>query len=390
MTFSPAKGASGVRPDEQVRVSVDRGTLTSVLVRSANGSQVSGELDSTGGTWNATAPLAAGASYAVTAQAQTPDGVAHTVTSDFTTLKPASTMSAVLIPGDDWVVGVGMPVIVQFGRTVKNKDAAVKTLKVSATPQVDGAWHWMNDESVWWRPRDFWPAGTTVRLTAALDGAELAPGVWGRRTYTARFAIGSSIISTVDLKKHTMTIMKDGALARVLPVTAGKDDPRFRTRSGTKVIMEKLQSVRMDATTTGTDPKDPEFYNTVEYWAMRLTWSGEYLHARPGSDWAFGTVNISHGCTGLSNANAKWLFDFSKIGDVVKYTGSSRQLEFGNGYTAWDMPYEQWAGEPSSPAVSSPSVSAPSPAGPASSGSLSPAATAGSSPHGGIRGPGAL
>jgi len=343
VAFSPAKGASGVRPDQQVQVSADHATLTAVQVRSASGSVLDGELDATGASWRSSAALAAGSSYTVSAQAQALDGTQRTFTSGFTTLKPSSTMSAVLIPGDDWVVGVGMPLVVQFGRTVKNRDAAVKALTVTTTPQVEGAWRWVNGESVWWRPKEYWPAGTKVKVTAALGGAELSPGVWGRRTYTATFSVGSSVISTVDIKKHTMTVTKDGSLVRVLPVTTGRDDPRFRTRGGTKVIMEKLETVRMDASTTGTDPKDPDFYDTVEHWAMRLTWSGEYLHARPGSDWAFGKANISHGCTGLSNSNAKWLFDFSKIGDVVTYTGSSRQLEFGNGYTVWDLTYSQWS-----------------------------------------------
>jgi lipoprotein-anchoring transpeptidase ErfK/SrfK len=343
VTILPATGSAKVRPDQQVQVSVQHGTVASVLVRADGGGMVTGGLDAGGASWRTTAPLAPGAAYTVTAQVRAADGTTSTSTSTFRTFRPAVTTGLTLIPGDDWVVGVGMPVIVQFARPVRNRDAAVRALTVSTAPQqLEGGWHWMSDQSVWWRPRAFWPAGTKVQVTAAVDGAELSPGVWGRRTYTSTFSIGSSVISTVDVQKHQMTVTKDGSVVRVLPVTTGKNDPRFRTRGGTKVIMEKLESVRMDATTTRTDPKDPEFYNTVEHWAMRLTWSGEYLHARPGSDWAFGKVNISHGCTGLSWSNAKWLFDFSKIGDVVRYTGTSRPLEFGNGYTAWDMSFEQW------------------------------------------------
>jgi hypothetical protein len=52
---------------------------------------------------------------------------------------------------------------------------------------------------------------------------------------------------------------------------------------------------------------------------------------------------VSHGCTGMSTANAKWLFDRSKMGDVVKYVGSSRPLESYNGYTMWNMSLAQWA-----------------------------------------------
>jgi lipoprotein-anchoring transpeptidase ErfK/SrfK len=341
VTFSPVAGATDVRMDQQVSVTADQGTLTSVQVKTAGGKVLDGELAPGGATWHSTGALVGNTGYTVTAVSSLPDGRTTTETSSFTTLKPTSTSSVVLIPGDDWKVGVGMPVVVQFGRNVKNKDAAVKALTVTTTPQVEGAWHWMNEQSVWWRPKTYWPSGTKVAVRAAVDSAELSPGVWGRRTYTSSFSIGDAVISTVDMQKHTMTVRKNGSLVRVVPVTTGKSG--FMTRKGIKVIMDKQESVRMDATTTGTDPKDPEFYNEIEHWAMRLTWSGEYLHARPGSEGAFGRANVSHGCTGMSNENAKWMFGFSRIGDVVIYTGSTRQLEWGNGYTAWEMNWDRWA-----------------------------------------------
>jgi lipoprotein-anchoring transpeptidase ErfK/SrfK len=108
--------------------------------------------------------------------------------------------------------------------------------------------------------------------------------------------------------------------------------------------MYKQAELRMDSRTLGiTDETDPDFYDEIEHWTMRLTFSGEFLHARPGSEAYFGRQNVSHGCTGMSMANAKWLFEHSKVGDVVVYTGSTRELEWGNGYTAWEMPYAEWA-----------------------------------------------
>jgi hypothetical protein len=137
-TFSPASGATEVRPDQQVTVTVQNAMLSTVQVRSASGSVVAGELDASG-AWRATAPLSGGTAYTVSAQATTADGTRRTFTSTFRTLRPSSTMSAVLIPGDDWVVGVGMPLVVQFGRTVKNKDAAVKALSVTTSPAVEAS-----------------------------------------------------------------------------------------------------------------------------------------------------------------------------------------------------------------------------------------------------------
>jgi lipoprotein-anchoring transpeptidase ErfK/SrfK len=332
--------------DQQVTVRAEPGsTLTSVTVTSDQGRPVAGELATSGGGWHSTGPLTAATRYTVTSVTAGQGSQGLTTTSTFTTLDPPVTARLTLNVGDGQTVGVGMPIVLQFNRPVKNKDAALKTLTVTTTPAVDGAWRWINDQSVWWRPEEFWPSGTRVHVQAAIDAAELAPGVWGQRTYTSDFSIGSAIISTVDVAKHTLTVTKDGALVRVIPVTAGKSTPdgKFLTRSGIKVIIEKAESTRMNASTTGTVKDDPEFYDVIEHWTMRLTWSGEYLHARPGSEGAFGKANISHGCTGMSTENAKWLFTFSKVGDVVIYKNSPRPLEWGNGYTPWQMDYDTWA-----------------------------------------------
>ena len=45
----------------------------------------------------------------------------------------------------------------------------------------------------------------------------------------------------------------------------------------------------------------------------------------------------------MSTANARWLYDNSLVGDVVVYTGSARALEWGNGYTEWNMSFDKYA-----------------------------------------------
>lgn len=377
VTFSPAAGTDDVRPDAQVVVTADSGTLTSVEVKSEAGKLLAGTLDPSGATWRSSGILGTGTDYTATAVATNADGVTRTETATFTTLRPTSTAGAIMIPGDDWEVGVGMPVVVQFSRTVKNKDAALKTLSVKTTPQVEGAWHWMNGQAIWWRPKEYWPAGTKVEVTAALNGAELSDGVWGKRTYTTKFTVGSAVVSTVDVAKHTLTVTKDGKVVRTLPVTTGLPQAKYRTRNGIKVIMDKKPVEQMDAASTGTQKDDPEYYNLKVKWAMRLTWSGEYLHAAPWSVGSQGRANVSHGCTGMSTANAKWLYDYSKIGDVVAYKNSPRPLEFGNGYTAWEMTWAKWsqgtAGKPTGDALAATSPS------PAASLAASPSSATGSS-----------
>jgi lipoprotein-anchoring transpeptidase ErfK/SrfK len=235
------------------------------------------------------------------------------------------------MPGDDWTVGVGMPVVVSFTSPVTNRSAAEKALTVTSTPAVKGAWRWITSTQAQWRPKNYWPADTKVKVTAAMGGVELSSGVWGRRTVTSTFSIGARQISTVDIAKHTLTVTRNGS------------KPTFPTRGGIKVIMSREASVHMDAATTGTDPKDPNYYNLTVKWALRLTYSGEFLHAAPWSVGQQGRANVSHGCTGMSDANAKWMYDHSQVGDVVVYVNSKRPLEWGNGYTAWNKSFDDWA-----------------------------------------------
>jgi len=115
--------------------------------------------------------------------------------------------------------------------------------------------------------------------------------------------VGSETISTVDIAKHMMVVKRGNEVLRRIPVTTGK--PGWDTRVGTKVIMSKSRNVVMDAASIDVDPSDPEYYRLDVEYAMRVTWSGEYLHAAPWSESSQGEENVSHGCTGMSLANRR-------------------------------------------------------------------------------------
>ena len=344
VSVAPADGARSVRPDTPVVVTVTRGAVTSAQLVAADGHRLQGRIDGSGG-WEATDVLKLATRYTLHVTARDDAGLTTETTSSFTTLTPSTYNRVVLMPGDDWTVGVGMPVIATFGQPVTNKAAAEKALTVTSTPSVKGAWRWISSTQVQWRPEKYWPSGTKVKVTAAVGGVELSSGVWGRRTVTSSFSIGRAQVSTVDVTKDTLTVRRDGKVIKAIPVTTGMTNskPTFVTRGGIKVIMSREASVRMDAASTGTDPKDPNYYNLVVHWALRLTYSGEFLHAAPWSVSSQGHANVSHGCTGMSDANAKWMYDNSQVGDVVVYVGSKRPLEPGNGYTAWNTSFATWA-----------------------------------------------
>jgi lipoprotein-anchoring transpeptidase ErfK/SrfK len=341
IVVDPVAGSAAVRLDKQVSVRVTGGRLTSVRLSASGRGPLDGEMSADASSWQLSEPLGSGRRYRLVATASTTDGQVSSSTSTFSTLTPKKRIKASIQPGDGWTVGVGMPVIVHFDRSVTDREAVEDALSVTSKPAAEGAWRWQSSSEVQWRPRDYWPSGTKVSVVARLAGIEAAKGVWGTSSTSSDFEIGDAMISTVDVAAHTLTVRRNGKVIRTIPVTTGK--PGFETRNGIKVIITRETSRRMDAATTGTDPTDPNYYNVVVKYAMRLTWSGEFLHAAPWSVYAQGHSNVSHGCTGMSTANAVWLFRHSKVGDVVIYRHSHRSLEWGNGYTAWDMPFSTWA-----------------------------------------------
>lgn len=343
ITVSPQDGTTKVRPDNPVTVTVSGGTLGQVTVTDDEGALIEGDLADDQASWTSSGPLSLKATYTVRASAINAAGQLTEVTSSLQTLTPTDSADYFLLPSGNGEVGVGMPVVVQFAGLVDEdkQDDIEKLVSVTTSPQVDGAWGWLDARQLIWRPAEYWAPGTKVSVTADIAGVETRPGIWTTRNASTTFSVGSAMISTVDVKAHTMTVRRGGKIIRTIPVTTGKKG--FETRRGTKVIISRESSRQMDAETTGLSKSDPEYYNVKVKYAMRLTWSGEFIHSAPWSVGSQGRDNVSHGCTGLSPANAKWLFDQSKMGDVVTYVGASRGLEPYNGYTMWNISLAEWA-----------------------------------------------
>jgi lipoprotein-anchoring transpeptidase ErfK/SrfK len=138
-----------------------------------------------------------------------------------------------------------------------------------------------------------------------------------------------------------MKVLSNGELLRTIPITTGK--PGHTTRSGIKVIVEKFDSKRMNSETVGIPAGSADAYDIDDVkWAMRLTYSGEFIHGAPWSVGSQGYANVSHGCTGMSDANAQWLYAMSRRGDVVVYTGTDRPMTFDNGYGDWNASFAEF------------------------------------------------
>ncbi len=333
----------GVAVDRMLEVSAEGGTLRDVRVTSA-GAQLPGKLSKDGSAWTATGRLEPGRAYSVKSVGERSDGEKVVRTSTFRTqdLTLDEQTYASVAPLQGETVGVGMPVIVTFDVPVTDRASMEKHMHVDSAPAQPGAWHWLSDTEAHWRPKSYWKAGTDVSVDLDINSVDAGAGIYGQENRAVDFSVGDANIYKVDMDTHQMKVFSNGALLRTLPITTG-EEPKFTTRSGVKVIIEKFRSKRMDSETVGIANDSADGYNIpdVEY-AMRVTYSGEFIHAAPWSVGSQGSANVSHGCTGMSTADAGWLYDMTKRGDVVEYTGTDRPMTLDNGYGDWNADFATW------------------------------------------------
>jgi len=314
-------------------------------VTSAKSGALTGTMSTDKLSWQSTGRLQPGETYRVHGVAVDQAGRDTVYQTNFHTQALALSQQAFpsFFPLPGATVGVGMPAIIRFDVPITNKASIEKHLHVTSVPAQPGAFHWVSDQEVHWRPENYWQPGTKVTVNADIDSVPAGNGVFGQKSRIGTFTVGRSMISKVNTRTDQMQVFQDGKLVRTIPITTGQQ-PEFTTRSGVKVIVEKHRRQTMNSETIGIDPNGPNGYNLkgVEF-AMRLTYSGEFLHAAPWSVGSQGHANVSHGCTGMSRDNAAWLFQNSMIGDVVEYTGTDKPMTLTNGIGDWNMPFAQYA-----------------------------------------------
>ena len=334
--------AKGVTVDTIVTADAKGGSISEVTLTNSKGKgRIDGRISGT--QWIASERLEPATTYQLTVKGTNDDNKEATLERTFTTealtLQQQTYPSVAPLRGE--TVGVGMPVIVTFDLPVKNKALFERNMQVTTNKDVEGSWSWIGDRIAHYRPKDFWPAHTKVTVNLRLNGLPAGNGIYGQQDQKVPFKIGRKVVSTVNVAGHSLGVKIDGQHVRTIPVTTG--DAKHRTRQGTKVIMEKFTKVDMDAASTGVDADAPDYYNIHGVkWAMRVTNSGEFLHAAPWSVGSQGSANVSHGCTGMSTANADWLYHQSKRGDVVKFVNSPRGIEPQNGWTDWNVSWDDW------------------------------------------------
>ncbi|HET9519384.1 MAG TPA: Ig-like domain-containing protein, partial [Actinoplanes sp.] len=283
--------------------------------------------------------------YRTTYQAQVTavggDGESRSAATSFTTMpEPRKRTGTGLYLFDGNTYGVAMPVVVEFIPGIKKRDRAAvqRRMFVTTSPAQPGTWSWTpSGTQAYYRAPKFWQSGTTLTVRIAVGGHPTGGGRYGDQDRSATAKIGRSLVMTVDNKTKRMTVVRDGKKVRSIKVSLGKKSTP--SSSGTMVVMEKKAETVFD---TRAELGAAGYVTDIRY-AQRITWSGQYIHSAPWSVGAQGVRNVSHGCVNVSPSNARWLFEQTLVGDPITVRGTGDRLAVGNGWTAWDRTWAQFA-----------------------------------------------
>jgi lipoprotein-anchoring transpeptidase ErfK/SrfK len=325
VALTPADGATDVAPSTPLEITVTDGELGEVTVVDAAGAAVPGTVEdgadpAVADVWVPEAPLAYSTSYTVNATATNEANEEATAKTTFTTVTPAKLSTPSIGPLEGMTVGVGLPIRVYFDDPVADKAAVESHLSVTSSTPTDGAWNWFSDTEVHFRPSEYWPADTDVTLDAELYGVNFGEGIWGEKNRTVGFHIGARHVSIADAASHQMQVFDGDQLVQTFPISTGK--PSNPSYNGPHVVTELNRNRVMDSSTYGVPVDSPAGYRTPVEYAVRISNSGEFVHAAPWSVAQQGHSNVSHGCINMSTERAAWFYDFSQPGDIVEIKNS--------------------------------------------------------------------
>jgi lipoprotein-anchoring transpeptidase ErfK/SrfK len=340
LTASVKDGAVGVSVESPVTVSAEDGVLGGVTMVNEDGTPIAGQLSPDGLTWSTTEPLGYNKRYTLSAQSLGLGGVTSQQMT-FQTHSPENLTMAYVLPNDGEVVGVGQPVAVQFDENIPNRLAAQKAIKITTNPPVEGAFYWLNNREVRWRPAQYWKPGTTVDVAVNTYGVDLGNGLFGQENVTTHFTIGDELIATADDNTKIVTVRRNGEVVRTMPTSMGKNSTP--TSNGVYIVGNRFTHIIMDSSTYGVPVNSPNGYRTDVDWATQISYSGIFVHSAPWSVGSQSYTNTSNGCLNVSPSNAVWFYENSKRGDIVEIVNTvGSTLPGTEGLGDWNIPWDQW------------------------------------------------
>ena len=222
-----------------------------------------------------------------------------------------------LLPAEGSVVGVAHPVVVTFNRPITDRRAAERGISIESVPPMTGRFDWVENDVVQWMPDQFWPSHSTVSLSVG----DLP---------TRNFETGAAVVGVANIADRTFTVPVDGAPPSDLPAPhhrpnwgqpgvfpASMGRPEYPTPVGVYSVLAKERDIVMDSSSVGIPIDDPDGYLLDVEYAVRFTRRGLFVHSAPWAVNQMGYENPSHGCIGLSTADAEWYLNTVKVGDPI-------------------------------------------------------------------------
>jgi lipoprotein-anchoring transpeptidase ErfK/SrfK len=258
--------------------------------------------------------------------------------------------------------GVGMPIVAYFSAKITEARDFSKatTVKVNGQPN---AGHWYFETSAiikgypieaHYRParatgstNPYWPAHADIRLAMNTKGVSAGPGLVFNDSLSLHMSTGAAHISRINCGTEQMVVTSDGKTVKTYPVSCGA--AKTATFTGVKVVMQKGEQApgsssalrpqgAVEMIGTGTD-----HYDLIVPWSVRITGSGEYIHAASWNGGNIGRRSTSNGCTNLNTAAAQWFYGFAQVGDVATYTDTGGSpMPYWDGFGDWNLPDGQW------------------------------------------------
>jgi lipoprotein-anchoring transpeptidase ErfK/SrfK len=340
--ISPANRATGVPASAEIAYTARNATRTTVQLTNAAGLPVAGSARADQTSWVPSTHLQYGTTYRVTVTATGTDGRTAVRTVTFTTMRqPGGEVTAHGWFNDNQVLGIGAPVVLTFDTPVppSQRAAVQRRLFLQSTPVQEGTWNWFSGTEVHYRPRVYWRPGTQLALHALFAGVPLGGGRYGRNDVNLEASITpSAMVIMVDDTTKRLTVVQNGRVVRTMAASLGRKS--MPSSSGNMVIMTINRSEVFDSSTFGLTGAG-SYRETVQY-PFRLTWGGQYIHSAPWSVGAQGQYDVSHGCTNISPENAAWLFKQAHVGDPVLVRNTGRPLTWGDGWTDWNVSWDQY------------------------------------------------
>ncbi len=190
-------------------------------------------------------------------------------------------------------------------------DRAAAEAAIHFDPPVPGHFAWLSPERVHFLPDNGFPSQTEVAVT--IDGGPNsltgASGSYLADDVSLSFRTGKKKVIDVSLGSQKMTLLEDGQPVWSAPVATGVRGAE--TPPGTYQVLYKMPIARF----RGVNPNGSHYDIPDVHWVMAFY--GDYtIH---GAYWRhnFGTPG-SAGCISLTDANAKYVFDWSPEGTIVQ------------------------------------------------------------------------